>query len=267
MAGGGSDLPTFQAYVGDEEELGAAGFNAGQVFQMFQQLTQNSQATSAAVQAVQHMQNFLASSPGVGSGGSRPEDVTKVLKQPAIFDHERRDDPTKHWPEWAFQMRLWLGYLDPLYMTDLTDVESHPDRIPDLASMDAPMRLRATKLYAILATYVRGPTLKIIRSVELHNGLACWGALISHLEPRSRQRALALLEGLTSFHFGKRTITEGIYEFERLVQEYELAAGSGTRFNEELKIATLLRNAPNSVKSSCSLHWGQEQLIPDSAIY
>ena len=111
-------------------------------------------------------------------------------------------------------------------------------------------------LYAILATYVHGPTLKIIRSVELHNGLACWGALISHLEPRSRQRALALLEGLTSLHFGKRTITEGIYEFERLVQEYELAAGSGTRFNEELKIATLLRNAPNSVKSQLQLALG-----------
>lgn len=134
-----------------------------------------------------------------------------------------------------------------------TMVEENPDRIPNLAGMSDAMKTRSMKLYAILATYIRGPTLKIVRAVELHNGYAGWGALVTHLEPRSRQRALALLDGLTSFHFGKRTITEGVSEFERLVHEYELAAGGGTKFSEELKIATLLRNAPATIKPQLQL--------------
>ena len=227
-----------------------------QVFQMFQQLTANSQAaTDAALRAVNSMQSFV-----VSAGSSRPEsstgrneDVTKVLKQPGVFEHERRDDQAKYWPEWAFTMRLWLGYLDPEYIQELSSVEQAPESVPGLAAMSAEQKARALKLYAILATYIRGPALKIVRSVETHNGFAGWGALISHLEARSRQRALALLDGLTSFQFGKRTTTEGIYEFERLVREYELAAGGGTTFSEELKIAALLRNAPASVKTQLQL--------------
>ena len=253
---GSQDFPEleFTGAPGAEGSDGT-GIQAGQVFAMFQRLTENSQsATNAAVHAVQQMQacKFVASSTA-GTSASRPEDVTKVLKQPAVFDHEKRDDQTRHWPEWAFQMRLWLGYLDTGYMSDLSTVEDNPDRVPGLSGMSDAMSTRSMKLYAILATYIRGPTLKIIRAVELHNGYAGWGALVTHLKPRSRQRALALLDGLTSFQFGKRTITEGISEFERLVHEYELAAGGGTKFSEELKIATLLRNAPASIKPQLQL--------------
>ena len=107
---------------------------------------------------------------------------------------------------------------------------------------------RALRLYAVLASYVRGRPLKLLRATTSDDGFAVWRRLCDELQPRSRPRALALAQALSKFPALKEggSLLEYVLGFERLVTEYEAVATE--KYQGDLKISTLLAGLPQEIK-------------------
>ncbi|CAE7034963.1 GIP [Symbiodinium sp. CCMP2592] len=94
----------------------------------------------------------------------------------------------------------------------------------------------------------KGRPLKLLRANKNGDGYAVWRQLCDELQPRSRPRALALAQALSRFppHKEGTSLLEYILSYERLIGEYEAVATE--KYQEDLKISTLLAGLPAEVK-------------------
>ena len=85
------------------------------------------------------------------------------------------------------------------------------------------------KLFAILASYLKGRCLSLVKSMaKSKDGFKLRRALLQEYEPSSRQRSLALAQTLSNYpaFSGSKTILEQILSYEQLVQQFEEASSS-----------------------------------------
>ena len=112
----------------------------------------------------------------------------------------------------------------------------------DMATLDTPVQELAMKLYSILASYLQGPALQVVRAHSAQrNGFAVWHRLKELYAPRARPRALAIGQAIMqhpSFP-QQRSMLENLLQFDMLLDQYELAAGH--RMPDDLTVSTVLR--------------------------
>ena len=194
------------------------------------------------------------------SGGSSNFRESKFVRQPDIFDPKDLEQELTQWGDWAFRFKAFMMIQDPRFNEDLAECEvatafvAFNEYAPD-------RKERAVRLYAMLASYLRGRPLKLLRSVKDSNGFAVWRQLRDELAPRTRPRTLALAQALTRFPAYKEgtSILEYILTYERLVRDYESI--SANAYAEDLKIGTLLSGLPSEMRRFLQMQ------VTDSASY
>ncbi|CAE7835297.1 unnamed protein product, partial [Symbiodinium sp. CCMP2592] len=193
---------------------------------------------SAAAQA-------LASAAGTGSTRSY-DSAAKLVKSPDVFAPKSLEEEVSQWPDWSFSFKVFVGFIDPTYAEELKKVELAP---PKPAEYTVGERERSTKLYAILASYLRNRPLKLLKSEGSPDGYSVWRRLFEELEPSSRTRGLAMAQALVSFsQMTKGTsILDYLLTYEKLVAEYEKLS-EGKPYDENLKIGTVLKGLPNELR-------------------
>ena len=90
--------------------------------------------------------------------------------------------------------------------------------------------------------------MKVLRSVGGMNGFEVWRKLTAELEPSSRSRSLAMAQALVGFPAMSKgaSLMDYVLTFEKLISEYEKI--SGTKYDDNLKIGTLLKGIPQNLK-------------------
>ena len=191
--------------------------------------------------------NALAGAAGSAGSGQRSYDsAAKLVKSPEVFAPKSLEEEVSQWPDWSFSFRVFVGFVDPKYAEELVRVESGPLN-PALYSQEE--KERSIKLYAILASYLRNRPLKLLKSEGSQDGYSVWKKLFQELEPSSRTRGLAMAQALVSFPAMTKgtSILDYLLTYEKLVGEYEKV--SGARYDENLKIGTVLKGLPNELRN------------------
>ena len=185
----------------------------------------------------QAVSQLALSSSASSAGGGWKE--SKFVRQPDVFEPKDMEQEMQMWSDWSFRFKSFMMIQDPMFKEDLDRCETAA-AFTAFESYTDGQKQRAIRLYAMLASYLRGRPLKMLRSVTDSDGFKVWRQLHDELAPKSRPRTLALAQALTRFPPYKEgtSILEYVLTFERLVREYE--ALSSQVYAEDLKIGTLL---------------------------
>ena len=115
-------------------------------------------AANAAAQALSSMQS--RSSTGL-------ESATRILKSPDVFTGE---DPMV-FQTWKFQFSSWLSFGDQRFQEVLEKVEALRDDPADTSSFTTEEKELSTKLYTVLATYLKGRCFNMVKAgMKAKNG-------------------------------------------------------------------------------------------------
>ena len=185
---------------------------------------------------------------------------TKYVKAPEIFNPKSIEEEISMWPEWAFSFKNFMAIQDDEYRGDLAKAETSTEFLA-FEDYGPAIRARSLRLYSILAYYLKGRALKILRAEPKGDGFRGWRQLKEELQPTSRPRVLALAQALTRFPPLKEgaSVLEYTLGYERLITEYEKL--SSARYPEDLKISTLMSGLPQDIKRYLQLQ------IDDSTTY
>lgn len=102
------------------------------------------------------------------------------------------DDPL-HYASWRETFTNWLTYGDPRFAGLLKDVEDldEPCKLSDFATPE--IREVANRLYSVLASYIKGPALQLIRAESTEkNGFLVWQQLRNLCMLKARPRTMAI---------------------------------------------------------------------------
>ena len=193
----------------------------------------------------QAVSQLALSSSASSAGGGWKE--SKFVRQPDVFEPKDTEQEMQMWSDWSFRFKSFMMIQDPMFKEDLDRCETAA-AFTAFESYTDGQKQRAIRLYAMLASYLRGRPLKMLRSVTDSDGFKVWRQLHDELAPKSRPRTLALAQALTRFPPYKEgtSILEYVLTFERLVREYE--ALSSQVYAEDLKIGTLLSGLPTEMR-------------------
>ncbi|CAE7849605.1 unnamed protein product, partial [Symbiodinium necroappetens] len=185
---------------------------------------------------------------------------TKYVKAPEIFNPKSIEEEISMWPEWAFSFKNFMAIQDDEYRGDFAKAETSTEFLA-FEDYGPAIRARSLRLYSILASYLKGRALKILRAEPKGDGFSVWRQLKEELQPTSRPRVLALAQALTRFPPLKEgaSVLEYTLGYERLITEYEKL--SSARYPEDLKISTLMSGLPQDIKRYLQLQ------IDDSTTY
>ena len=161
------------------------------------------------------------------------------------------DGLEESWQEWSFVMRAFLGGQHERSQELLEAAEASMDIALTnvLLVLGEDCSLANKKMYFALVMTAKGSAQMILRSVERHNGAACWRALCRRFEPATAVRAQSIMQGILNVGPFPATITEFEEkhgEWERDIKRYE--AASGEVFNLGVKKSVFLQNAPKSLR-------------------
>lgn len=140
--------------------------DAGQAAQMMNQMMQMTEAATNAARVSALALEKMDQKKAVGNFG----EASKVLRSPESLEG---DDPLRY-VSWRETFMNWLTYGDPRFTDLIRDVEAldEPCKLSDFATTE--VKEMARRLYSILASYVRGPALQLIRAESTEkNGFWC----------------------------------------------------------------------------------------------
>lgn len=213
-------------------------------------------AATAAERALSQIAQAGAASSSSSFGDAAQSGLSmasRVLKNPDAFSGE---DPYS-FPAWKFGLTSWISFGDSQFQKAFDEVEKLKVN-EDLKPYSPEGQDLATKLYAVLTSYLRGRCVGLVRSFAKNkDGFRLWRALLAEFEPPSRQRSLAVAQALATyppFTSGKSTL-ENILMYESLVQQFEEL--SGQVYPEELKAATLIRCSETRLREHLQLTVGE----------
>ena len=186
----------------------------------------------------------LATASGSSSTSSWRE--SKFIKSPEVFSAKNLEEEISGWPDWSFQFKAFMVVQDSSYRDDFEKCET-AGTWSAVSDYTPPMKSRSERLYAILATHLKGRSLKLLKSEASGCGFRVWRRLHDELQPASRPRSLALAQALIKYPPYKdgTSLLEWTLTFERLIAEYERV--SSQKYSD-LKISTLLAGLPEDVR-------------------
>ena len=174
----------------------------------------------------------------------RLESLSRIIQKPDMYKPETREQEIDQWMEWRHVMRNYLGVVDHQFLEELDVFEGNASNEVVLSTLNDGAKMRSRELYAILQSFVRNRPAKIVRNVGQSNGYEAWRLLMVEMQPKTRQRQLALMTQLNSMTFDPRkSLNEQLGKYEEVIREYERI--SGTTYPEDLKVSTLVSAAPS----------------------
>ena len=115
--------------------------------------------------------------------------------------------------------------------------------------MEDRTKKRRTILYAVLTSESHGRPQTILKSIQPGNGFECYRVLAVQATLQLRARALALLQSILQYTFGRSaTLTENFQRLDDLVKGCEGASG-GKEVGDDILVGMLFKNAPAQVRS------------------
>jgi hypothetical protein len=193
--------------------------------------------------------------PPASSSGHDARQLDKPKKF-VLTDHET----DRHsWPEWKFTFTNWMTCIEGEFADELASAEAQPAAdLDDMMSMAASTQRRAHTLYAILANLMTGKLVRLLQALVERNGFLGWKKICAEMEPSTRTRSLALLQGLLAWPAWRDALdyTDQLYEYERAVREYEKA--SQKDLDGELKTAIVLRLSPMEIRTHLQLRVSEQ---------
>ena len=211
-------------------------------------------ASSAASQAAQALREASEK-----RGGGYAE-ANKIVECPKEFGHATAMEDQSQWSDFSFSFKSWLFFAEPAFEVDIQFIEEHPT--VSVMFQDNPSgfssKERSRKLYSILAGILKQRPLKILRQVSDMNGLEVWRQLHNLYTPRTKGRALALLNSLVGLPaFSKeRSCLEQIQNMERLAEEYRKA--SNLEISDDVMLSTLVRVLPRHIQQHVQLSMDED---------
>ena len=172
--------------------------------------------------------------------------ANKVLKYPDGFGSDDFEKDCGLWFSWSMSFRNWLEFAEPVFESELREVEQRLDEQTSITGMPEACALRGKRLWTILSTLLKGRALGILRSVTDRNGYEVWRLLVTTYSPKTRSRSLAMLSAIMQqgrFTTKGQTLLEQITAFERLVHAYEDASSS--KVPDDILLSILVRCCPN----------------------
>ena len=175
------------------------------------------------------------------------------------FGHATTLEDQSQWRDFAFSFKSWFFFAEPAFEVVIQYVEDHP-AVP-VTYQDNPSgavsRERPRKLYSILAGILKQRPLKTLRQVGDANGLEVWRQLHGLYMPKTKGRALALLNALmgTPAFTKERTCLEQIQNMEMLSEEHRKA--SGQEINDDILLSTLIRVLPRHTQQH--IQWPMDE--------
>ena len=124
----------------------------------------------------------LAQSASSGSGEWRE---SKRVKQPEVFNPKSIDEEIAGWQEWSFVFKNFMSVQDERFREDFNKAETASSFVA-FESYEPDTRARALRLYSVLAGYLKGRPLKLLKSVVNGDGFRVWRQLTEELQPASR---------------------------------------------------------------------------------
>ena len=218
-----------------------------------QTANQQAQLTAALQRLVEDPRQGTRAPVATPGPASVPFDTGgKILKPPEAFSPAIEEEVSQ-WSDWAFTFKNFLAFMDQAFLTDLKSAEDQKVEISsDISNTffgdDRERMNRGLKLYSVLSSYLKNRPLKVLRSVSGMNGFEVWRKLTAELEPSSRSRSLAMAQALVGFPAMSKgaSLMDYVLTFEKLISEYEKI--SGTKYDDNLKIGTLLKGIPQNLK-------------------
>ena len=182
------------------------------------------------------------------------------MKQPEDFNPKSIDEEIAGWQERSFVCKNFMSVQDERFREAFNKAETASNFVA-FESYEPDTRARALRLYSVLASYLKGRPLKLLKSVVNGDGFRIWRQLTEELQPATRPRALALAQALVKFPPLKEvgSVLEFTILYEKLISEYEKV--SATKYPDDLRINTLLNGLPPDIKRYLQLQ------IDDATIY
>ena len=168
-------------------------------------------------------------------------EASKVLKAPDVLEVPEGDDPLKY-VSWKEQFTNWLVYGDHRFSDLLRDVENldGPCQLSDFATDE--VKEMAHRLYSILASYIRGPALQLVRAeASEKNGFLVWQNLKNLYQPKARPRSMAIGQAIMNLPAFPREkgMLENLLQLDLLLEQYRLSCGHP--MPDDLVVSTVLR--------------------------
>ena len=214
----------------------ANSMDAGQAQDLVTRIMELSAAATTAAQSANSLYQALEGGKGAG-GGQKFGEGARLLKPPEVFE---TDDPVRY-SLWREQFMNWLTFCDSRYADLLKNLEA-VDTVVPVSELSPDVRELGVKLYSILASYLKGPALQVVRSFASdRHGFGVWHKLKSLYAPRARPRTLAIGQAIMQHPAfpQQKSMLENLLQFDALLDQYELA--SGAQLPDDLAVSTVLR--------------------------
>ena len=177
---------------------------------------------------------------------------TRLLGRPSTFGGAEAE-----WPDWAFSVRAYGAAIDGAFPVAM-EAASRSSAAVSITNLNKTEQNVARQLFFMLAMMTKGPALAIVRQAEISgggpNGLEAWRLLVRRYEPEAATRTLGLLQQILN----PMPFPENVTGFEEALSKWELTisrweSSANDSLNEGVKIALLLKMAPESLRQSLHL--------------
>ena len=141
-----------------------------------------------------------------------------------------------------------MASVDARFSEDIQQVRSRVEQPVDPVDFSDGERQRNSFLYSLLSSLVRQRALLVVKQVSNSNGLEAYRLLIQQNEPLSKNRSMGLLNVIMnwpSFN-SKVSLMQQVLKLENAYAEYEKL---GSKFNDDLKTAILMRSVTGQLKT------------------
>ena len=150
--------------------------------------------------------------------------------------------------EWSWTFEQYVGSVDSKFLDDIQQIRRFPDRAVDPVEFTDVEKQHNTFFYSLLSSLLRQRALLVVRQTPGANGVEAYRALIQQNEPVSKNRSMGLLNVIMNWPVfnNKLSLMQQVLKLEHACGEYEKL---GSRLNDDLKVAILMRSITGQLRS------------------
>jgi hypothetical protein len=170
----------------------------------------------------------------------------RFLRQPKPFDGAKL---TQSWEDFAFLMRSYLTVLRLFDDAQLHKVEQSDQPIT-LSNLSPAEQSKATDMWYVLVQLLEGRALKLVKRVEMGNGLEAWRQLARRFQSDGKEAAAGILFQILDFKFGTSpdTFLDRLVDFDLLVASYN-DQHPIDEFPPDILKTLVIKGAPDPLKT------------------
>ena len=167
------------------------------------------------------------------------EKASKILDMKAMAKPQSFDGTESTWLEWKFRMQ------NPFHSSWSASEAETMGQLDEKLFIES-LKERSRFLYAVLTQVCGGRALNLVRRAPRGWGFSAWQNLVKEYEPKLALRWTSMLSELLTPKWKEDNFQDQLYEWERLVSNYE--AASQSQVPAEVKCAVIVRWSPKALR-------------------